>query len=101
MPTRMHTVVRTDDQQAERLDDSDLGYHAHLMQQGSQLPALQEQAQRIAQTVAGIQGAQRSWSGYLQEKYRLQDGDEIGQDGTIIRHASLPVGPIPESNGAT
>ena len=69
----------------ERLNESDLKYHARVIAMLQELPQIQQQIQQLQQRAVGIGGARESWAQHITEEYRLGEQDEITAEGTIVR----------------
>lgn len=68
-----------------RISEADMAYHRRVMQQNAAIPGVREQINGLQQTLMGIDGASRSWLAHLQETYDLSEGDQVKDDGTIVR----------------
>lgn len=69
----------------QAISETDMAYHKRIMQQNAAIPGIREQMSGLQQTLMGIDGASRSWLAHLQETYGLSEGDQVKDDGTIVR----------------
>lgn len=80
---------------AETIHEVELLYHASLIEQlvaATQMQAqLQAQAQALEQQMTQLNGARMHWIGHLANRYQLQNGDTINDQGVIVRVTPPPV----------
>lgn len=69
----------------DRLDPSDLAFHAHVLAQVKTLPEIQGQIHALQERAVAIDGSKKFWIDYLGTKYGLAEGDQVLPDGSLVR----------------
>ncbi len=67
------------------IDPGDQGYHQFVIQQTANIPQLETTVREATRALEQIMGARLSWTGFLRQKYDLNEGDQIDADGAIVR----------------
>ena len=83
-------IVPSVDETAERIDDCELAYHRYVIARVQLLPSFEAQIRQLTTDIAAIAAARDSWMSHLQQRYGLDDGDQIVADGRIIRVDTTP-----------
>lgn len=63
---------------SDRIDDSELAYHAKVIEDVKRSREAQQQA-------LASEAAFRSWGLHLHDKYGLEPGDRVDESGQIVR----------------